>query len=215
MSGDSTSGNGQAPSGNSEPPVVYHSRLVTIPNLLCLLRMAGSVVLIALALFEQPSLFVCLFVFLILTDWLDGKLAILLNQRSVYGARLDSAADAALYFAMVVGLFLLNPDAIWEELWWIGVAALSYLVTTAAGLYKFHRVPSYHTRAAKTSWLLITIGVLCLLGDWGVWPFRVALLAVTLTNLEATAITIILREPQTDVTSVYHACRDQTGATPQ
>ena len=53
----------------------------------------------AVAFAERPRVFLWLFLFLSATDWIDGKLAILLDQRSVLGALLDTWADAALYAA--------------------------------------------------------------------------------------------------------------------
>jgi hypothetical protein len=39
------------------------------------------------------------------------------------------------------------------------------------------------------------------------WPARVAMIAVIVTNIEATAITFVLRHWQTDVPSIWHAIR--------
>lgn len=187
-------------------------RIVTIPNLLCFIRLVGSFGLIALAVLEMPNWFVAVFVFLAMTDWVDGKLAILLNQRSIYGARLDSFADAAMYFALLVGALWLRWDVLAGEIAWIAAAVTSYLVSTGAGLWKFGRIPSYHTRAAKTSWLLVLIAAVCVLGGWAVWPFRVAMAAVTLTNAETTLMSFLLDEWKSDVTSLYHVLRDRRAA---
>ncbi len=198
------------PHGNptgSEPPDRASTRIVTIPNLLCFVRLVGSFALIALALLERPNLFIGLFVLLWMTDWVDGKLAILLDQRSIYGARLDSAADAALYCALLIGGLWLQWDVLREQFVWIGVAVASYAISTSLGLWKFHRVPSYHTRAAKTSWFLICLGAISILGGWSVWPFRVAMAAVTFTNLETTLMTLLLEEWRADVASLYHVTR--------
>lgn len=44
--------------------------------------------------------------------------------------------------------------------------------------------------------------------DWSLWPLRIALAFTALTNLEALGITIISPAWRADVTSVYHAWRD-------
>lgn len=185
---------------------VQNGRL-TIPNLLCAIRLVGSAILLGLGIAGQDDAFLILFVLLALTDWVDGKLAILLNQRSILGARLDSWADAALYTALLLGGLSLRWEVLLQERWWICPALISYALTTGVGLWKFGRWPSYHTRAAKISWLLITIGAICLLAGWTLWPFRLAMVAVTLTNLEATLITCLLRDWRANVTSLYHARR--------
>lgn len=184
------------------------NRLLTIPNLLCLVRLFGSFVLIPIALQGRNELFLWVFLFLAATDWLDGKLAILLNQRSVFGARLDSWADAALYAALIFGVVTIYNDILRMEQSWVILALGSYLASTLAGFWKYHRWPSYHTRAAKTSWFLTAVAVIALFTDWSVWPLRIAAAAVTLTNLEALAITAISPQWRSDVTSIFHAWRD-------
>jgi len=188
-----------------EPPI--SNRLVTIPNLLCLIRLAGSFVLVAIAWLNLPETFLYLFLFLAMTDWLDGKLAILLNQRSVFGARLDSWADAALYFALLAGLLRLYGETLYREIIWVIPALASYLISTVAGFWKYRRWPSYHTLSAKTSWFLTIVGVLGLFTDWSLWPLRIALLVITITNLEAILITSVSPVWRADVSSILHVWR--------
>ena len=40
--------------------------------------------------------------------------------------------------------------------------------------------------------------------DWSMWPMRVASIAVTLTNIEATAISFVLPTWQADVLTLLH-----------
>jgi CDP-diacylglycerol--glycerol-3-phosphate 3-phosphatidyltransferase len=184
-------------------------RFVTIPNIICLLRMLGSLVLVALAIKGREQMFLWLFVGLAMSDWVDGKLAILLNQRSAWGPSLDSWADAALYLALLIGAVLLRGDVLQSELQWLLPALGSYALSTLAGCWKYRRWPSYHTRAAKTSWFLILVGAGCLLGGWSVWPLRIALAAVALTNLEALLITILASGWRSDVESVFQILRER------
>lgn len=190
----------------AEPQIT--NRLLTVPNLLCVIRLAGSFVLVPIALKGQNEVFLWLFIFLAMTDWLDGKLAILLDQRTVFGARLDSWADAALYAALLFGIVTMYGDVLRSELVWIGVAVAGYPLSVAAGLWKYKRWPSYHTRAAKTSWFLTAVAVVALFSNWDLWPLRVAAVAVFVTNLEAILITLISPAWSADVTSVFHAWRD-------
>jgi cardiolipin synthase len=181
--------------------------LFTIPNLLCFLRLAGSPVLVWIAWRNHPQLFLIVFLVLLMTDWFDGKLAILLHQKSVYGARLDSIADAALYTATLFGLGWLKWDLIQQEAAWLIAALVSYALTSGAGLLKYGRIPSYHTRAAKTCWLLVGLATVSTLADWSVWPLRIASGAVVLTNLEAVAITAVLPDWTTEVRTLAAALR--------
>ena len=177
---------------------------VTVPNVICTIRLIGSIWLFALALLNGLVLFTGVFVALNLTDWIDGRIARWLKQRSDFGARLDSFADSVLYGAMFFGLFWFRGEVLIQESgWWI-VGLLSYLVTTVTGLWKYGRVPSYHTYGAKISQWFVLVGAVCLLLDFATWPFRVAMLLVTLTNLEATAITWIQPKWQADVLTILH-----------
>jgi CDP-diacylglycerol--glycerol-3-phosphate 3-phosphatidyltransferase len=211
--GGVTSPNSNPHTNNGHAAEPYISdRLFTIPNLICWFRLIGSFVLVGIAWLELQEMFLWFFLFLAMTDWVDGKLAILLNQRSVFGARLDSWADAALYAALLVGTLLLRGETLAAELAWIIPAIVSYLISSAAGFWKYHRWPSYHTRAAKTGWFLIILGTIGLFTDWSLWPLRVAFAVATLTNLEALLITIISSRWRTDVTSIYHAWRDNNAS---
>ena len=195
---------------NGRPPEPHVSdRFFTIPNLICGIRLAGSFVLVVIARLDQQQVFLWFFLFLAMTDWLDGKLAIFLNQRSVFGARLDSWADAALYAALLLGATIMRGTTLSSEIAWIIPAVATYLISTAAGFWKYRRWPSYHTRAAKTSWFLVVVGAIGLFIDWSLWPMRIALAAATITNLEAILITIISPIWHANVTSIYHAWRDK------
>lgn len=179
-----------------------------VPNAICVLRLIGAVVLAWLAHRGSAHAFAWLFAALFLSDWIDGKLAILLRQRTTIGARLDSAADVAMYAALLFGLVRLEWSVVRAEWLWIAAAISSYVTAGAAGMLKFGRFPTYHTRSAKTSWLLVGIAVVALFADGPVWPLRVATGLVTLANLESLVITCVLPRWRVDVPSLYHALRD-------
>ena len=124
---------------------------------------------------------------------------------------MNSVADAALYSAVIFGIVWRKWAFIEQHGAWIAVAVGSYVLTSLAGLIKFGRVPSYHTYAAKVSAYLVFAAVVSLFTDWAHWPVLLASVAVTLTNLEATLMTIILPRWISDLRSVVHAyhCRRQ------
>lgn len=198
------------PGNNADAATIRISkRLLTIPNIICLIRLVGSLVLVPIALRHQNLIFLWLFVFLAMTDWVDGKLAILLDQRSEIGARLDSWADAALYAALAFGLIWMYGSTLQAELSWILLSLSTYVISTLAGFWKYRRWPSYHTRAAKISWFLTLVAVISLFSEWSLIPLRIAIAAITLTNLEALAITVISPQWRADVVSVYHVLRKE------
>ena len=115
------------------PPRPDDSRILTVPNLLSVLRLAGVPVLLWLLVAPRPAGFgaadVWATVVLILggiTDWLDGKLARLLDQRSRLGALLDPAADRLYILAALVGLTVRGVLP-----WWALVALVARDVVLA------------------------------------------------------------------------------------
>lgn len=184
-------------------------RWLTLPNLLTLSRLLGSPWLAACAYYHQVTALLILACLLVLTEWLDGILARWLHAESKLGARLDSIADATFYLSLLWALFVLQPDVIRREGLWIGVAIVSYWANWIASLAKFGRLPSYHTLAAKGTWLVVGPGMIMLVLGWNAWLFRFAMICVVITNLEAIAITTVLSACVVDVPTLWHAMRQE------
>ena len=180
----------------------------TIPNVICLCRIVGSFGLVPLAIADRPLAVLTLFLALMFSDWIDGKLAILLDQRSELGPRLDSLADLTMYAGLLFALIWLRAAVIAGEIEFLAAAGITYAASCGFAAWKFSQLPSYHTRSAKTSWFLMAVAAVSLFLDWSVWPFRVALVAVSLANLESIFITALLHEPRTDVISWFAARRN-------
>lgn len=183
----------------------YVRSVLTVPNALCAVRVVGSGILLGVAWAGHETASFALMVALLVTDWLDGKLAVFLKQRSQIGPVLDSIADLSMYVSVTVAVLLLYPDVIARNWPWVAAVAGSYVLTVAVGLAKFRRWPSYHARLAKISWLAAAIGFVCIFAGWSEWPIRIAAALVTLGNLEGVAITLVLPHRETDVPSVFHA----------
>ena len=80
-------------------------RVLTVPNLLSLLRLAGVPLFLWLLLGPRADGW-ALAVLMVggATDWLDGKLARLLDQYSALGALLDPAVDRLYILAALIAL---------------------------------------------------------------------------------------------------------------
>lgn len=175
---------------------------VTLPNLVASLRLAGAPALVLLAAADRATPVLLLFLFLEVTDWLDGTLARALRQRSRFGARLDSVADLAMYAGFLVALGMLEGAVLLAEWRWMVAPVAGYGVSWTASLVKFGRFPSYHTWSAKISSVLALTSAVALLALEEVWPLRVTACVVTLANVEAVLITLKLSSPRTDVPSI-------------
>jgi cardiolipin synthase len=80
-------------------------RIVTVPNLLSVLRLAGVPLFLYLLLVPRADGWAILVLAVGgFTDWLDGKLARLLGQYSRLGALLDPAVDRLYILAALVAL---------------------------------------------------------------------------------------------------------------
>lgn len=185
---------------------------LTVPNVICILRALLSPLLVVLAWNDQAHATLILFLLLTLSDTVDGKLARWLNQRTEIGPKLDSVADAAMYVCLALSLLFLRGDLFAEEAMWIASAIGSFIAAECFALLKFGKLPSYHTRTAKTAWLLVGIAAVSLLVRGPIWPFHVAMVSVIVANIESGLLTYSLNEPISDVTSIFHVHRKRKRA---
>ncbi|GAA2090070.1 CDP-alcohol phosphatidyltransferase family protein [Actinomadura alba] len=88
-------------------------RVWTVPNALSLARLLAVPVFFWLVLIEADWWALGLLVAAGLSDWLDGRLARMLNQFSRLGAVLDPAADRLYIFATLVGLTIRDIVPLW------------------------------------------------------------------------------------------------------
>jgi len=180
-------------------PNGHTERWLNAPNALGLLRALLAVSLPPLAWHDQRVAFVIVFALATATDWIDGRLARRLGQRTRIGPVIDSLADALLYAMLGIGVLVLRPDAL-HWLWpWLAAAGGAYAVNLIAAVIRFRRMPSYHTRLAKVCWGLVSLAALVLVLDGPGWPAIVAGVALIITNAEEVAITLTLQRWRADV----------------
>ena len=80
------------------------SRIITLPNVLTVFRMALIPVFVSLLFYQQFLLALAVFVIAGITDGLDGLLARLLKQKTTLGQYLDPIADKLLLSTMFLML---------------------------------------------------------------------------------------------------------------
>ncbi|MDX8053244.1 CDP-alcohol phosphatidyltransferase family protein [Lentzea sp. BCCO 10_0798] len=96
-------------------------RLLTIPNLLSVLRLAGVPLFLYLLLGPREDGWALLILmFAGFSDWLDGKLARWLNQMSNLGALLDPAADRLYVFCTLLAFVIRDIVPLWVALVLVG-----------------------------------------------------------------------------------------------
>ncbi len=175
--------------------------------MICIARGMSSPLLIVLAWNGHSRATLVLFLVLTLTDFVDGKLASWLDQRSEIGPRLDSFSDAIMYGCLALSLVFLRGELLAGEAVWIVPAICTYIAAGCYALAKYGKLPSYHTRSAKIAWLLVAIAAATLLVGGPAWPLRLAMVAVMVANLESGLLTNRLSHPVSDVKSILRLPR--------
>jgi cardiolipin synthase len=127
----------------------------TVPNLLTYVRLLAVPVFVALHLGGRPGWALILFLVASLTDWLDGLLARLLDQRTRLGAFLDPLADKLLTGAALIVLFVEHEAPLWMVLlvaFRDGSMALGAVVVKRKGL----DLPAAPSRVGKYATFALT-----------------------------------------------------------
>jgi cardiolipin synthase len=146
-------------------------RLLTVPNMLSLLRLAGVPLFLWLLLGHPHHDLLAMLVLALsgLTDWLDGKLARLLNQSSRLGALLDPAVDrlSTLSILLAFGIREILP-------WWMVAALIGRDMALASTLpvlrHYGHGPPTVHyVGKAATLCLLYAFPLLLLAHEAPGW----------------------------------------------
>ena len=144
---------------------VETDRVLTIPNIISIIRLAGVPLFLWLVLGPEADGWALAVLMLSgVTDWLDGYLARKLNQASKFGQVLDPVADRLYILAVVIGLALRDIIP-----WWLAVL-LPARDLMLWGLVPFLRTRGYHALPvhflgkAATANLLYAFPLL-LLGD--------------------------------------------------
>jgi len=179
---------------------------MTVPNVLCWLRLASVPVLLLLAWWQQYDAYFWLLLFALGTDLADGFIARHFNMKTKSGALLDSRADMALFLTAPVGLYLLFPEVFdAHAVLLIGVLT-AYVLADLVGYLKWKRLPSYHTLGAKLSAVLLGAAAISLFLFPGVtWPLYLGGVVAIIAYTEEIFITMTLTQWETDVPHLWAA----------
>lgn len=180
-----------------------------IPNILTVLRIGLVPILIWLAWQGNSKLFLGLLIFAFITDVLDGTIARTFNLQSRLGAKLDSLADFAVYMSLPLCAWLLWPDVIQREIFFVLAIVLSILIPVLLGILKFGSYPSYHTWLTKLAAVAMACASIYLFIGGPAWSFRLAAMLCVLAATEEVLITFLLKSPRSNVRSVIDVIREQ------
>lgn len=137
-------------------------KLLTIPNVLSLLRLALIPPIIYCVLQDDKRLFyvgIALIGFSILTDFLDGKLARKLNQVTEVGKIIDPIADKVAVGSLIIVLILYRDFPIWAAVIIIGRDLLILIAGLVwATKYKYSIPSNWWGKIAVTMIAFMIVG---------------------------------------------------------
>ena len=185
----------------------HRQDIFKIPNLVSSIRILVAPLMIYLAIQGFETLFLAMLLFSGFTDVLDGFLARKLNQITTLGSHLDSWGDFTIYTTMAIGAWIIWPDIVRREMIYFSMVLFSFLLPVLSGLFKYGRLTSYHTWSVKLAVFITFAGYILLFAEFVSWPFKIASLLCVYAGIEEILITVVLREEQADVRSIWTALR--------
>lgn len=182
---------------------------MTIPNILSLSRIAMAPFLLVAAYYGSEALFFTFFSLMLISDVLDGYLARKLHQCSKIGTKLDSIGDYVTYLSVPFATWWLWPEIIHEEWLYITVAISLFLLPGVIARIKFGQMVAYHTWITKIAAVVMSGGLILLLFTKDNTLFHIAVYLMVLEATENLLITAVLKEPRTNLRSLWHVLRRQ------
>ena len=184
---------------------IDNQELYNWPNLVSFVRILLAPFMLFLAINQQPLLFIVILLVSEFTDVLDGYLARKLNQITDMGSHLDSWGDFCIYSVLAVSAWILWPEIVMQEKFYVSVIIISFTLPVLIGVIKFRTITSYHTWSVKIAVAVTVISYILLFTDLSAWPFRLAALVCVYAALEEIAITLMIEHVHVDVRSLRQA----------
>jgi len=172
-------------------------------NVLSWARLFSIIPLTLFAYLQATAWFVALYVFAILTDFFDGKIARTQGLASAKGAELDGTIDLVFAAAGLLWLYFIAPHI--YSIYWphLLVVAGVFIAFFSASVWKVGRVVMPHLWLGKLSMALFSLLVPAVLFfgviGWMVWS---VLIVVVMSRLEMIIFVLRGRE-DLDARSVF------------
>lgn len=174
-------------------------------------RLLSAPFLLLLAALGAYEWFKWLVSFSFLTDAIDGPLSRKYNATSVFGARLDSAADDATVLVSILALWMIKPHFFTEN--WVVMVALLVLfaVQVVSALIAYGKLTSFHTYLAKAAAVAQAFFFISIFFEFD-FAYALFILACAITALqlvEEIVLVGVLPEWKTDVKGLYWVLRSR------
>lgn len=143
------------------------------------------------------------------TDAIDGYLARRYKVVSAFGSRLDSISDDLTTLVAIIGIIVMKPWFIKQEMIWLILLFVLFLVQITLAFSRYRKLTSFHTYGAKIATVLQGIFLLLFffLPDPVYWLFYLAVIATGLDLVEEIILILFLPKWETDVKGLYWVLR--------
>jgi CDP-diacylglycerol--glycerol-3-phosphate 3-phosphatidyltransferase len=131
-----------------------HKTSYYLINGITIYRIVAAPCLLLLLWFKQFELFKWLLAFSFFTDLIDGFLARKYKVSSILGTKLDSIGDDLTIVAAIVGLIVIKPLFLKQQIIIISILLILHLTQLIYSLIRYGKISSFHTYLAKTAAIL-------------------------------------------------------------
>lgn len=182
-----------------------HKPSYYVINGITLYRLLIAPVLVYLIIAGDADVFKWLLPISFFTDLIDGYLARRYKVTSILGSRIDSVADDLTIVAAIVGVFVLKPAFVREQIVLIVIMLVLYLIQLISALIRYKKISSFHTYSAKVAAILQGVFLILIF----LWPglpaifFYLAAISTLIDLAEEIVLVYLLPDWQTDVKGIY------------
>ncbi|QTE47075.1 CDP-alcohol phosphatidyltransferase family protein [Mucilaginibacter rubeus] len=168
-------------------------------------RLLTAPLLLTLLFYERLSIFKWLLIVSFLTDAVDGHLARKFKVTSAFGSILDSVSDDLTIAVAIIGIVLVNPAFLKQELVLVVIQVFLFFAQIAAALFRYRKISSFHTYLAK--FVAVFQAVFLMLFYWLPQPVYILFYFVSaltiLDLLEEIVLVLIIPKWETDIKGLY------------
>jgi CDP-diacylglycerol--glycerol-3-phosphate 3-phosphatidyltransferase len=174
-------------------------------NGITIFRVIAAPFLLALLFTGRYEIFKWLIGLSFFTDLIDGYLARKFKVTSIFGARLDSLGDDLTVLIGIIGLFVMKPEFIKQEIAPLILLLLLFLVQVTYAFIRYGKMTNFHTYLAKTAAVLQGIFLLFTFftDKVNLFLFFAATIITALELIEETILISLLPEWEANVKGLY------------
>jgi phosphatidylglycerophosphate synthase len=173
-------------------------------NSLTLYRLIAAPILLLLTFSNRNEMFKWLLAFSFFTDAVDGFLARKFKAASTLGASLDSLADDLTVAVAIIGIYLLRPGFIYDQITIIIPLLILYIAQAFLAVARYGKMSSFHTYQAKLATILQGIFLILFFFKGPILHlFYVTALITAIDLVEEIILVFVLPKWQVNVKGLY------------